>query len=91
MPTDLQVCLFTIYSCKPFFLFLKFSGIFVLRLGLAVGIWHIWEPAVGMGGGVLGSGEEVFSSCIQIALLLCYRILCFQNHLIHDICYWPQT
>lgn len=43
------------------------------------------------GGGVLGSGEEVFSSCIQIALQLCYRILCFQNHLIHDICYWPQT
>lgn len=40
------------YSCKPFFLFLKFSGIFVLRLGLAVGIWHIWEPAVwGWGGG----------------------------------------
>lgn len=80
------------YSCKPFFLFLMFSGIFMLRLVLAVGIWHIWEPAVGMGGGgVLGSGEEVFSSCIQIALHLCYRILCFQNHLIHDICYWPQT
>lgn len=39
------------YSCKPFFLFLKFSRIFVLRLGLAVGILHIWEPAVGMGGG----------------------------------------
>lgn len=74
------------YSCKPFFLFLKFSGIFMLRLVLAVGIWHIWEPAVWGGG-----GEEVFSSCIQIALHLCYRILCFQNHLIHDICYWPQT
>lgn len=45
------------YSYKPFFLFLKFSGIFVLRLGLAVGIWHIWEPAVGMGVG--GGGEGV--------------------------------
>lgn len=43
--------MFVYYSCKLFFLFLKFSGIFVLRLGLVVGIWYIWELAVGMGGG----------------------------------------
>lgn len=56
--------MFVYYSCKLFFLFLKFSGIFVLRLGLVVGIWYIWELAVGMGGGVLGGGEEVFFLCI---------------------------
>lgn len=57
--------MFVYYSCKLFFLFLKFSGIFVLRLGLVVGIWYIWELVVGMGGGgVLGSGEEVFFLCI---------------------------
>lgn len=56
--------MFVYYSCKLFFLFLKFSGIFMLRLVLVVGIWYIWELVVGMGGGVLGSGEEVFFLCI---------------------------
>lgn len=42
----------------------------MLRLGLAVGIWLIWEPAVGREGGCVDS-VEVFSSCIRN----CFAIL----------------
>lgn len=57
------------YSCKPFFLFLKFSGIFMLRLVLVVGIWHIWEPAVGgVGGGWRGSVFLMHTDCFAALL-----------------------
>lgn len=56
------------YSCKPFFLFLKFSGIFMLRLVWAVGIWHIWEPVVWGGGGWRGSVFLMHTDCFASLL-----------------------